>query len=79
MELDPFRPADNWTDCPRCDSGLSWNNEDGLEGQWCSCGYVFKDSDAPELEAVASMAPGLPVPRRRPSGLAERALEGAPC
>jgi hypothetical protein len=42
-EEDPFRPADNWAQCPQCTELLGWNNENGLVGQTCSCGHVFED------------------------------------
>ena len=42
----PFREAEHWIRCPKCGEALGWNTEDGLAGQACSCGYVFKASDA---------------------------------
>lgn len=47
---DPFRPADNWTECPKCKEAYGWNDEDNdgtVEGLDCSCGYTFK-GDEPE-------------------------------
>ena len=38
---DPFRDADRHAICPRCGECRSWNKEDGLKGQTCSCGYIF--------------------------------------
>ena len=76
---DPFRPADNWSECPDCGDSIGWNNEDGLEGQECSnCGHIFEDGD--EAEAAPWIEPRVtPSPRSRPSCLAERTLEGARC
>jgi hypothetical protein len=47
-DLDPFREADNWTECPQCGEELGWNDEDGLDGQTCSCGHEFTSSDVRE-------------------------------
>ena len=69
--LDPFRTAENWIDCPRCENSLGWNIEDGLDGQECSCGYVFTDSDDPELAVLVAAGIVALTPRSRPSGLAE--------
>lgn len=69
--MDSFRPADHWTDCPECDDALGWNNEDGLAGQECFCGYVFRGEDDPAVVA-ASEIKHEPSPRSRLSDLAER-------
>jgi hypothetical protein len=51
-ELDPYRPAENWAECPTCGAELGWNNEDGLQGQTCGCGYQFSGTeDAPQEAA----------------------------
>lgn len=38
---DPFRPAECWSKCPKCDESFGWNKENGLAGQMCPCGHVF--------------------------------------
>lgn len=47
---DPFRPAENWTECPRCGTEFGWNDEDGLEGQQCPCGHVFSPGTPGQAE-----------------------------
>jgi hypothetical protein len=69
MINDPFRAADNWTDCPRCEGSLGWNLEDGLDGQLCSCGYVFCAEDDPEVATLAATEFAI-GPRHRVSPLA---------
>ena len=41
MAKDPFRPAENTTQCPKCLEAFGWNKENGLTGQTCPCGYEF--------------------------------------
>ena len=41
MAKDPFRPAENNTQCPKCGDAFGWNKENGLAGQTCPCGYEF--------------------------------------
>lgn len=50
-DKDPFRKAENQTRCPECTTLYGWNDEDGLEGQICSCGYVFHRADDLDFDA----------------------------
>lgn len=49
---DPFRPADNWTKCPKCGEAHGWNDEDGLEEQQCVCGYQFQGYEPPAAKST---------------------------
>jgi hypothetical protein len=46
LALDPYRAAENWSECPACGSEFGWNDEDGLAGQTCPCGHQFEGTKA---------------------------------
>lgn len=51
---DPFRPADNLTECPTCGTPLAWNTEDKLGGQMCvECNYVFSGKERRKRKKTA--------------------------